>query len=180
MSSNDTETDVVTTFAIHVPISDVNVSKMDDLFEYKPSSLIRMMAEELLNITTDRTTEDSKSDTFVHQRAGVPLTKLPLPFIIACSSVAVFILVFATAAYCCHSAQLDARARQLAIELAISELPCISIEKEIVTKGRKARKSSIRTATLPAPGSKRGSTFSSLTDQEVLAFAPRRQSTFIL
>jgi hypothetical protein len=94
--------------------------------------------------------------------------------------VAVFILVFATATYCCHAAQLDARARQLAIELAISEIPEISIEEEIVTRGQQARNSSIQTPTLPVPGSKRCSTFCSLTDKEVLALAPRRQSTFIL
>jgi hypothetical protein len=170
---------VVTSSAIHVHVSDFKSSIMDNLVEYKPSSILRVLTDEFVNISTVKTTGESIND-YVHQSGGDPPTELPLPFIIACASVAVFILVFATAAYCCHAAQLDARARQLAIELAICELPEISIEEEIVTRGQKGRRMSVRTPTLPARGSKRGSTFSSLTDQEVLALAPRRQSTFIL
>jgi hypothetical protein len=178
---NNSETDVVTSFAIHTQlVSDVNVSKMEDIIESKPSWIIRPLTDELLNITKVRTTGDSNSEYYVHQSGGVPGTELPLPFIITSASVAVFILVLATAAYYCHAAQLDARARQLTIELAISELPDISIEEEIVPTGQKARRLSIRTPTLPAPGSKRGSTRSSLSDKEVLASAPRRQSMFIL
>jgi hypothetical protein len=178
--SNDTNVEVVTSFAFHVPVSDVNVSKMGDLIEYKPSSFMRVMMDGLVNITTDRTTGESKSDYYVHQSGGVPSTELPLPFIITSAYVAVFIFVLATVAYYWHATQLDARACQLAIELVISELPDISIEEEIVTKGQKARRMSIKTPRVPAPGSKRGSTRSSLSDKDVLASAPRRQSMFIL
>ncbi|XP_064609685.1 uncharacterized protein LOC135473739 [Liolophura sinensis] len=47
--------------------------------------------------------------------------ELPIALIIASPVVAVFIIVFVCVAYYCHSAQLDARARELAMRLKADE-----------------------------------------------------------
>lgn len=120
--------------------------------------------------------------------------ELPISLIIASPVAAVTIIVFLCIAYYCHASQLDERAKQLAIQIAVGEYPgenenirvrvhrpsrCYpSMEADMLHQKRK----SLRTPTPPPPGSKRGSmNWSAIADQEILTLAaPRRHSTFIL
>lgn len=120
--------------------------------------------------------------------------ELPISLIIASPVAAVTIIVFLCIAYYCHASQLDERAKQLAIQIAVGEYPAENenirvrvhrpsrcypnLETDMLHQKRK----SLRTPTPPPPGTKRGSmNWSAIADQEILTLAaPRRHSTFIL
>ena len=126
------------------------------------------------------------SEDYVHR-------DLPLPLLIASPVAAVSIIIFVCVAYYCHSSQLDARARQLALKYAVisTEPPACSrgipstssVDMDLIRK-TSLRPSTSRTSTPnPTPnGSKRGSmNWVAIGDQEVITYtAARRHSTFIL
>ncbi|CAI9733018.1 Hypothetical predicted protein [Octopus vulgaris] len=118
---------------------------------------------------------------------------LPLPLLIASPVAAVSIIIFVCIAYYCHSSQLDARARQLALKYAVisTEPPVCSrgvpstssVDMDLIRKPS-LRPSTSRTSTpnQTPDGSKRGSiNWVAIGDQEVITYtAARRHSTFIL
>ncbi|GAB1603922.1 hypothetical protein Ahia01_000673500 [Argonauta hians] len=118
---------------------------------------------------------------------------LPLPLLIASPVAAVSIIIFVCIAYYCHSSQLDARARQLALKYAVisTEPPVCSrgvpstssVDMDLISKPS-LRPSTSRTSTpnQTPDGSKRGSiNWVAIGDQEVITYtAARRHSTFIL
>lgn len=126
------------------------------------------------------------SEDYVHR-------DLPLPLLIASPVAAVSIIIFVCVAYYCHSSQLDARARQLALKYAVisTEPPACSrgipstssVDMDLIRK-TSLRPSTSRTSTPnPTPnGSRRGSmNWVAIGDQEVITYtAARRHSTFIL
>ncbi|OWF46608.1 hypothetical protein KP79_PYT12780 [Mizuhopecten yessoensis] len=128
---------------------------------------------------------------------------LPVPILIASPVAAVSIVIFVCLAYYWHAAQLDARARELAIKVASGELDMeIPIKKSITASSilsntdsdillyqqHNKRRGTIRaSATLTPPPmggarSSRGSVnWSAIADKELVTYsAPRRHSTFII
>lgn len=125
--------------------------------------------------------------------------KLPLPIMIASPAVAVGIIIFICVAYKAHTIQLNAQAKDLALQIAAEQcsspcMPCSPYNntQELLQPSHSdsdllgARRKSLRTPspTLLAPppglGSHRGSTWSALSDQEIVSHSPRRHSTFLL
>ncbi|KAK3597445.1 hypothetical protein CHS0354_041858 [Potamilus streckersoni] len=122
-----------------------------------------------------------------------PGRELPIPIIIASPVAAVSIVIFVCVAYKWHTIQLDQKAKEIVAHLAEihSEEPLCNVPKIHVpmqSRGSDSelygqrRKSLLRTPTPPPGlGSKRGSSWSALADQEIVHSAsPRRHSTFIL
>lgn len=129
---------------------------------------------------------------------------LPVPLLIASPVAAVSIVIFVCLAYYWHAAQLDARARELAIKVASGELDMeIPIKKSttassilsntdsdyLLYQQHNKRRGTIRasaTLTPPpiaaGPRSSRGSVnWSAIADKELVTYsAPRRHSTFII
>lgn len=133
--------------------------------------------------------------------------KLPIPIMIASPAVAVGIVIFICVAYKAHTMQLNAQAKDLALQVAAEQCssPCMPCSPSQNTQTLLppshsmnsnspshsnsdllgARRKSLRTPspTLLAPpdlGSHRGSTWSALSDQEIVSHSPRRHSTFLL
>lgn len=131
---------------------------------------------------------------------------LPLPIIIASPAVAIGIVIFICVAYKWHTHQLDTQAKELAEQMAANcPSPCMpcspchnthrllppspsispvspshSDADLIGTRRKSMLSSSPSTLSPPGFGNKRGSSWSALSDQELLSHSPRRHSTFLL
>lgn len=128
---------------------------------------------------------------------------LPVPLLIASPVAAVSIFIFVCLAYYWHAAQLDARARELAMKLSSGDLGIeLPIKKSLTTssilsstdsdlllyqqhnnKRRGTMRSSATLSPPPmGPRSSRGSlNWSAIADKELVTYsAPRRHSTFII
>lgn len=112
--------------------------------------------------------------------------ELPIALIIASPVVAVFIIVFVCVAYYCHSAQLDARARELAMRLkADEEMAQVMVQapRPVIVPhdntDMEAEHTSLRSVkTQTSSESKRGSV---IEDREIIKYSrTRRHSTFII
>ncbi|XP_053400865.1 uncharacterized protein LOC128557495 [Mercenaria mercenaria] len=134
-------------------------------------------------------------------------TPLPIPVMVASPAVAVGIFIFICVAYKWHTVQLDAQAKELAVHITSGEcpgpcIPCspcnntqilLPLSHSVNTTSQfhsdsdlcGARRKSLRTPSpiLLAPpglGNHGGSSWSALSDQEVISHSPRRHSTFLL
>lgn len=132
---------------------------------------------------------------------------LPIPLMVASPAVAVGIFIFICIAYKWHTAQLDAQARKLAEQVTSGQSPspcipcspCHNTQRLLLPSQSAAstslyhsdsdlmgaRRKSLRTPSPvlllpPGLGNHRGSSWSALSDQEVVNHSPRRHSTFLL
>ena len=134
-------------------------------------------------------------------------TKLPSTILITSPAVAVGIFIFICIAYKWHTVQLDSQAKELAAQMGSAHfpspcIPCspchnshrllppsdsININSSCLSESDLpgTRRKSLRTPSPillspPRLGSHRGSSWSALSDQEVISHSPRRHSTFLL
>lgn len=135
------------------------------------------------------------SQVQVEVHTGPPSQGLPIPLLIASPVAAVSILIFVCIAYYCHAAQLDERARQMAIRMASGQTemtksvttmtiiePSNETDYPIYTK--RERRSTLKPPPTPSPsflGPKRTSVnWGAMADHELVSYSPRRHSTFII
>jgi hypothetical protein len=134
-------------------------------------------------------------------------TPLPATILIASPAVAVGIFLFICLAYKWHTVQLDSQAKELAAQVGYGHCPsdcipcspchnsqrllppsdsitmnspCLSENELHGTRRKSLRTPSPVLLSPPNLANHRGSSWSALSDQEVISHSPRRHSTFLL
>lgn len=186
----------------HLDVSNTSTSQVNSTYDFNN---IGQNLEKNLSTSNDNAAVVDESRDFT-TIAPSRNNELPIPIMIASPAVAVAIVIFICLAYRWHTHQLDAQAKELALQLAVNcPSPCMpcspchttqrllppnptmntSSPSHSDTDLLGARRKSLRSAspTLLAPpglGNKRGSSWSALSDQEIVSHSPRRHSTFLL
>ena len=162
------------------------------------SDIFSFNATESSNITMTKINQSEVvTPHVVSMYTGPPPQGLPVPLLIASPVAAVSILIFICLAYYCHAAQLDSRARQLAIKMAstktLMEFPKSRTKTSILSSSdsevsyHTPRRSTMRATSLtpsmaigPKTSRCSAANWSAISDKELVISAPRRHSTFII